>query len=268
MTHGAELYAAYDGSGGAGRFEIEGSSASIQIGQLANAVGKDETLSWRAEASGVTPLVVVGTGPAATHVQIQHSHELMANGGSGSSLSGDGIALELDLSALSGSQTLTLIDNRSTQPIAGYLENGDTGSLYDEGAAVLGTGFAGAVTISYVGSSGVGSIGNDVVLNLAASVVENADLDSDGDVDGADFLTWQRNVATTSGASLENGDANDDGAVNGDDLDAWTAQFGAPSASAHAPVPEPRTLILLAAAFGAFAAKAGRRNDDQSSNRR
>jgi hypothetical protein len=257
VTHGAELSLASEvDSGGVGRLEIIGSAASVQIGQLENAAGGatglSETIFWQADVGGVTPLIVTGAGSAAEHVQLQDLTELLANTGAGPTLMGDGIALALDLSALAGSQSLTLIDNRSTQGVTGFFENGSTGDLYEEGAPIFGTGFDGTVTISYFGSSGVGSAGNDVVLNLAAAVVENADFDDDGDVDGADFLAWQRNVSATSGASLADGDANDDGAVNGDDLDIWTGQFGPTTATAQATVPEPSgyALALLATACG------------------
>ena len=257
VNHGAELYIAAEvDTGGIGRLEIIGSGATIQIGQLENDAGGEsglsETIRWEASALGISPIVVAGTGPAAQHVQLQDLTELAANTGAGATLAGDGIALSLDLSLLSGTQTLTLIDNRSSQAITGYFEDASTGDLFQEGSTLAGTGFDGAVTISYIGSSGVGSTGNDVVLNLVADSGEDADFDQDGDVDGADFLTWQRNVETTSGASIEDGDANDDGAVNGDDLEIWSGQVGAASATAQLPVPEPGSLALIfAAACGA-----------------
>lgn len=55
-----------------------------------------------------------------------------------------------------------------------------------------------------------------------------ADFDSDNDVDGADFLTWQRNLGRT-GATKPQGDANGDTIVNGSDLAAWRSSFGAGS---------------------------------------
>jgi hypothetical protein len=114
------------------------------------------------------------------------------------------------------------------------------------------------VTISYVGTAPGSNAGNDVVLNLVAGVNETADFDSDGDVDGADFLTWQRNVSKNTGATLSIGDANNDQAVDGDDLVVWKDQFGS-SAAASAPVPEPGSLALLLAAVGLTGAARVRR---------
>ena len=56
-----------------------------------------------------------------------------------------------------------------------------------------------------------------------------ADFDSDGDVDGNDFLAWQNGFGIGVGAVLEDGDANGDGAVDGDDFLIWQAAF-APAA--------------------------------------
>lgn len=95
---------------------------------------------------------------------------------------------------------------------------------------------------------------------IAAPVSGDADFDGDGDVDGQDFLTWQRGFGITSGASLIQGDANGDGAVNVDDLGFWSDQYGVnsnmyaaleqtqgmqpPGFFAHS-VPEPSTGLLI-----------------------
>lgn len=64
---------------------------------------------------------------------------------------------------------------------------------------------------------------------IAAPAAGNADFDGDGDVDGRDFLAWQRGFGIASGASLAQGDANGDGAVNAADLEFWSDQYGASS---------------------------------------
>ena len=65
-------------------------------------------------------------------------------------------------------------------------------------------------------------------------VVESADFDTDGDVDGSDFLDWQRGTRIVSGALQDDGDANHDGKVNQADLDTWEVTFGTVSGSAAA----------------------------------
>lgn len=80
-----------------------------------------------------------------------------------------------------------------------------------------------------------------------------ADFDEDGDVDGADFLAWQRGLGALTGAARADGNANvaEDGDVDADDLAVWTEQFGTPgSTPALSAVPEPATItsVLVAAA--------------------
>lgn len=83
----------------------------------------------------------------------------------------------------------------------------------------------------------------------------DGDADFDGDVDGADFLIWQRSLdygegivaGATIGATRANGDFNANRVVDAADLDLWKANFG----SAAPPpiisrVPEPATLPLAA----------------------
>lgn len=84
---------------------------------------------------------------------------------------------------------------------------------------------------------------------------ENADFDGDADVDGEDFLIWQRGAGT--GTTLSQGDANGDSLVDGLDLDVWKEQFGIPvppSGSNAGAVPEPRSLLLAAPLVGLFMA--------------
>ncbi|RIK87970.1 MAG: hypothetical protein DCC67_01280 [Planctomycetota bacterium] len=81
-----------------------------------------------------------------------------------------------------------------------------------------------------------------------------ADFDADGDVDGGDFLIWQRNLWGSGPA----GDANRDGLVDYADYDVWRNQVGAAPQQAlpgvHA-APEPSALLLgLLAAGSALAA--------------
>lgn len=79
----------------------------------------------------------------------------------------------------------------------------------------------------------------------SASIINSGDFDGDGDVDGSDFLAWQRGSGITSGALKNQGDANADGAVNAADLAIWKSQFGAASTTTvTAAVPEPRATVI------------------------
>ena len=242
VTSGSMFVGQSDNAGSEGVLELAGSDAGLQIGRLDNHLGNDETIRWIADADGVTPITIVGSG-GADRVQLQDAVEAAANLGTngGGNLRGDGIALLLDLSLFSSSGNLTLIDNQTSHSVTGYFEKATSNDLYEEGEQILGTGFGGSVTISYVGGTG-----NDVVLNLVAAPVADADFDGDGDVDGNDFLSWQRGFSTSNPAL---GDADGNGTVDSADLAIWKDQFGQISmngtALSQATVPEPGAVKLL-----------------------
>lgn len=74
----------------------------------------------------------------------------------------------------------------------------------------------------------------------------NGDFDGDDDVDGLDFLEWQRHVG---GSVTPQQDANGDGLADGKDLAIWQATYGdswgAPL-TASVTVPEPTMLCMVA----------------------
>ena len=61
---------------------------------------------------------------------------------------------------------------------------------------------------------------------LPAVIEHGPDFDEDGDVDGRDFLAWQRGFGITSGATPSQGDSNSDGKVDQKDLQQWRAEYG------------------------------------------
>jgi hypothetical protein len=71
------------------------------------------------------------------------------------------------------------------------------------------------------------------------------DFDSDGDVDGADFVAWQTNFPKPSGATLAQGDADSDGDVDGADFVVWQTNFPYPPSPAVVPEPSAIGLALL-----------------------
>jgi hypothetical protein len=238
FTHGAELYIGdVQNANTAGRLEIIGSTVGVQIGQLENGVGGtvgiSEAIKWQADAGGVSSLVLTGAGPlASARVQLQDPSEAAANTGvnGGGNLKGDGIALELDLSAITTSRTIILIDNRTTDAITGFFEQGTTKNLYEEGEVIPLAGFDGTVTISYVGGTG-----NDVVLSLVALL---GDYDHNGIVDQSDYIVWRK-----TGINGQQGYSD------------WRANYGKSAASFGLPasgqgliaqVPEPSACVMIA----------------------
>jgi GH35 family endo-1,4-beta-xylanase len=74
----------------------------------------------------------------------------------------------------------------------------------------------------------------------------SADFDLDGDVDGRDFLAWQRGFGSAD-PTFGDGDANYDGSVDAADLIVWQTNYGNGSLSATVAVPEPSCVVLLSA---------------------
>lgn len=86
----------------------------------------------------------------------------------------------------------------------------------------------------------------------------DADFDGDDDVDGADFLSWQRGVGLTGTATKLDGDADGDHDVDEDDLTAWRGRFAAATPAIGA-VPEPHVGALLLTALICLSARRVRR---------
>ncbi len=84
-------------------------------------------------------------------------------------------------------------------------------------------------------------------MEIQSSIVVTADFDSDIDVDGTDFLSWQRGLGINGSATLSQGDGNADGAVDASDLAIWKSQFGNTTSLSAATntVPEPGAALLL-----------------------
>jgi alpha-amylase len=86
-----------------------------------------------------------------------------------------------------------------------------------------------------------------LITNIVGTV--NGDFDLDGDVDGRDFLTWQRNSGLQTGVRYDLGDADLNGVINGNDLAIWQAEYNSAglvaSSAVSVAVPEPHTAVLI-----------------------
>jgi hypothetical protein len=85
---------------------------------------------------------------------------------------------------------------------------------------------------------------------LSAAPDPSADFDEDGDVDGRDFLTWQRGFSTGTGHN--HGDADYNGVVDAVDLEIWTSQYAGETSLRALTIPEPSSALLLFGTSGFF----------------
>ena len=115
------------------------------------------------------------------------------------------------------------------------------------GKSTIGNSFNGTYQEGVSGE--LGGVSKLFLLQQRASattgVAETGDFDQDGDVDGRDFLTWQRGFGSPSGDLLAWGDGNLDGIVDSDDMAIWQSQFGNGFLTAFSTVPEPDCIYLL-----------------------
>jgi hypothetical protein len=86
--------------------------------------------------------------------------------------------------------------------------------------------------------------------NFVLRTFPTADFDKDGDIDGGDFLRWQRKLGTTIGPNYGEGDATGDGKVDAADLSVWMRQaLRSPVAANVTPEPSSLAAGLVALAF-------------------
>ncbi len=130
------------------------------------------------------------------------------------------------------------------------------------GTSSLEIAFTGSATVGGrlpEGTYNINFVGNSVVANgraldaagsgspsiasieitAPAPPTTDADFDNDGDVDGADFLAWQRGFGT--GTTNAEGDADGDGDVDAADLAEWRGEYGSP-----APIAAPAQAVAAA----------------------
>jgi hypothetical protein len=148
--------------------------------------------------------------------------------------------------------SLSLVSNQSLTPT-----NGDSWALSGVGDS-LGSfnaaGISGTITVHPGGDLGTPG-------TLLTTPAGDADFDNDSDVDGRDFLIWQRGLG--NGTNNLTGDANGDGIVDAADLAVWKSAFGGQSLAA---VPEPGALALVVTAAVAVCGLASQRQSSGPCN--
>jgi hypothetical protein len=160
-----------------------------------------------------------GTGANGSSVVPGNTYEMKLTG----TYSSGTLNMTLALFDGSGVQLGTTATGSDTTPL--------TGQYFGFRDRVAGANHAAALSYDY--------------FKVTAPVTAHAgDFDSDGDVDGADFVAWQTNFPKESGAVLAQGDADADGDVDGADFVVWQTNFPFTPGPGAAPVPEPNVLVL------------------------
>jgi hypothetical protein len=134
---------------------------------------------------------------------------------------------------------------------AGYVARGGLDPALPGDASVTGSNGRADIRLQ------IGEDGELYILSKSDGMIRallgpgmGADFDEDGDVDGADFLTWQQNLGTAGNHAR--GDADGNGLIQADDLQMWQVEFGEPTPPATA-VPEPSSLAMIGLAALAMA---------------
>jgi hypothetical protein len=122
------------------------------------------------------------------------------------------------------------------------------------GTEIVGAGYTAGAFDWLVFDETTGTLG--LKLNSAFVPTIPGDFDSDGDVDGADFVAWQTHFPLATGGTLATGDADGDGDVDGADFVAWQTHFPYSPGAGASPVPEPQAIMLVALGLASwFAAR-------------
>jgi hypothetical protein len=137
------------------------------------------------------------------------------------------------------------------QNLAGFPAGNGTGNGWEEAgsandAAIGESRLSGNSQLAAAGTVGLGaafSVGDpqDLVFRYGqlSPGTRNADFNQDNNVDGYDFLAWQRGLGSVgAGATLANGNANTDQTVSAADVAMWRSEFG------HTPTSFPPTSTL------------------------
>ncbi|QDS98479.1 family 16 glycosylhydrolase [Adhaeretor mobilis] len=134
---------------------------------------------------------------------------------------------------VAGNRYFWIVDGDATNVHSGFTASAGQVSLGDAAGAF---GFWSA-------NSASGAVIDDFILyDTLTPLPVTGDFDNDGDVDGADFLEWQRSIGTPTA------------------LSAWQAEYGdgGPSVASAANVPEPSTLGMSSLALLVCLSGAGR----------
>lgn len=189
-----------------------------------------------------------------------------------------------EITSASGALNRTAWSSLQDQNVPGLPAGNGSGNGWEEGGGGGNTGLSesyltGSSPVKDSASIGLGAAFNvggthDLVFRygVQSNLVNSADFDIDGDVDGADFLTWQRGLGMADPITRANGDADNldpdgdgplENSVDANDLAIWKSAWQPQSTlvqgfvryvtSGVEGVPEPGSLVIAGMGLGVLA---------------
>jgi len=155
----------------------------------------------------------------------------------------DGVEVASGTANTSGDVDLGAFDLRVGEDLAGVANENFIGAMDD--VLVLGR----ALTAEQVQQ--LHAIGADALLPTLPPDFAEADFNEDDFVDATDLATWKSGFGSVS-ATKSNGDADGDSDVDGADFLRWQRQFAPGTPAPTATVPEPGACLLALVAWGAI----------------
>jgi autotransporter-associated beta strand protein len=151
-----------------------------------------------------------------------------------------GSTLAIEIGGTPGSGLFDVLSISGSATLAGELEvslvNSPTLNVGDMFTVLTASSVTGAGSLSLAGPAAssfeLNTSGNSLVLEFIGGGTVSGDFDGDGDVDGRDFLRWQRGQSPNPLSST--------------DLQLWKDQYGTNGLAGLAAVPEPGSLWLVA----------------------
>jgi hypothetical protein len=152
--------------------------------------------------------------------------------------SSDGMSFIFDLTTIDAYRVRIIDDNVTKLDVSGQLKSQTSGGTSLVGQAITEIRFYGSETFYDPTQELSGNIYFNNLLVETTSTGAPGDFDLDQDVDGVDFLKWQRGESPSP--------------LSDQDYSAWKSGFGTPATPMAATIPEPAALVLGLAAGAIF----------------
>ncbi len=216
-----------------GWYENNGSQVFTVRELLSAAVDPRSVYAADVDEDGDLDVIVGSSGPTPIRILVNDGNQAFTTTTAVTGIGNVWSALPADLN---GDGRVDLFstgfqNNRIVVSLAGV-----TGGYTPENITTTAAGVRAAIAADLDGDGDLdivaASPGNDQIVwyqNDPPEVVAG-DYDEDGDVDGADFLVWQRTLGATATPHGSGADGSSNGVVDAADLGIWSANYGAASA--------------------------------------